>query len=75
FEIYDEKLFTHVVKAAFVQRRKMLKNSLKPLLSSLNSEAFGELEFFFSKRPEELKPEEFAHIANIIHENRKCLKN
>jgi 16S rRNA (adenine1518-N6/adenine1519-N6)-dimethyltransferase len=57
----DEQLFFKVVKLAFNQRRKMLRNSLK---------AFGSMEGFESvyltKRPEQLSVLEFVHLTNQV---------
>ena len=60
----DEKLFKHVVKQAFSQRRKMLRNTMKaffkdsPLLQ----------EDFFKQRPEQLSVEDFIQLTNRIAE-------
>jgi 16S rRNA (adenine1518-N6/adenine1519-N6)-dimethyltransferase len=58
----DEVKFKQVVKMAFNQRRKTLRNSLKPLLSD-------ELKVssIFSKRPEQLNVEEFVKLTNLIY--------
>lgn len=61
----DEKLFFRVVKAAFNQRRKMLRSSLK----SFNlSDALKE-EPFFTKRPEQLSVNEFIELTKKLAEN------
>jgi 16S rRNA (adenine1518-N6/adenine1519-N6)-dimethyltransferase len=61
----DEKLFFIVVKAAFNQRRKMLRSSLK----SFNlSDALKE-EPFFTKRPEQLSVNEFIELTKKLAEN------
>jgi 16S rRNA (adenine1518-N6/adenine1519-N6)-dimethyltransferase len=57
----DEKLFKLVVKTAFNQRRKTLRNSLKSLIPSANS-----LDAIFDKRPEQLAVSEFIYITKII---------
>lgn len=58
----DEKLFKTVVKTAFNQRRKTLRNSLKPLLGK-------DCEIYslpvFDKRPEQLSVEEFIELTNL----------
>jgi 16S rRNA (adenine1518-N6/adenine1519-N6)-dimethyltransferase len=41
----DEKLFKTVVKTAFNQRRKTLRNALKPLLSGLQTQLSDNQEF------------------------------
>ncbi len=67
----DEKLFRRVVKQAFSQRRKMLRNTLKIFFP--NAEAIL-LEPFFEKRPEQLSLEEFIELTKRI-ENIKQLPN
>lgn len=57
----NEKMFFRVVKMAFNQRRKTLRNSLKPLLQTVDKE-----KNIFNLRPEQLKPEDFEHICNLI---------
>ncbi len=57
----DEKLFFQVVKMAFNQRRKVLRNSLKTVLPDTIKE--NEM---FKLRPEQLRPEDFEHICNLI---------
>ena len=61
----DEKLFRRVVKASFNQRRKMLRNSLKPLIS--DSSLFGNK--IFNQRPEQLSLEQFIELTTLIEEN------
>ncbi len=58
----DEKLFFKVVKAAFNQRRKTLRNSLKtfPLSDTLRSSAI------FDLRPEQLSVEDFIQLTQRI---------
>lgn len=58
----DEKLFRHVVKTAFNQRRKMLRNTLKPFLPA---EQLME-DPFFQKRPEELGWEQYRDLTRMI---------
>lgn len=62
----DEDLFTRVVKTAFNQRRKTLRNSLKSIL--LNLDTSGS---FFQKRPEQLGVEEFIRITLLVEQYRK----
>lgn len=59
----DEYTFKKVVKTAFNQRRKMLSNSLKPLIQNKN--IAPEL---LKKRPEQLSVEEFILITKSISE-------
>ena len=56
--VQDEKLFFRVVKAAFGQRRKTLRNSLKPLIRpDLLSDPV------FDLRPERLSVENFVALT------------
>jgi len=57
----DEKAFIRVVKLAFNQRRKMLRNSLRSVLT----EELLPLEIF-NKRPEQLGVQEFISLTNMI---------
>lgn len=60
----DEALFKKVVKQAFGQRRKMLRNTMKTFLE--NSPLLeGD---FFKKRPEQLSVPEFIELTNLIRE-------
>ncbi len=63
----DERLFKTVVKTAFNQRRKQMRNSLKEfLVSGLESQVSGELETFLTKRPEQLSVEEFINLTKLL---------
>ena len=57
----DEKLFKRVVKTAFNQRRKTLRNSLKPLLSGLELP-----EKYSGERPEQCSVEDFILLTELI---------
>ena len=59
----DMKLFRKVVKQAFSQRRKMLRNTLKPFFPN-NPDVL--LDDYFMKRPEVLSVEEYATLTNKI---------
>lgn len=61
----DEKLFQKVVKAAFNQRRKTLRNSIKSAFI-LKNEDNG----LFSLRPEQLSVNQFIELTNWIEKNR-----
>jgi 16S rRNA (adenine1518-N6/adenine1519-N6)-dimethyltransferase len=63
----DEKLFKIVVKTAFNQRRKTMRNSLKSLLG-------GTLlpEKFSGERPEQCSVEDFIELTNLIEVNRSA---
>lgn len=61
----DEKLFVKVVKAAFSQRRKMLKNPLKSVFGG-----FGDAEHsFFTRRAETLSMSDFVELTNWVERN------
>jgi 16S rRNA (adenine1518-N6/adenine1519-N6)-dimethyltransferase len=60
----NEKLFRQVVKQAFSQRRKMLRNTMK---SYLDGDPILENEFF-KQRPEQLSLENFITLTNWIEE-------
>ncbi|MBU2527327.1 MAG: 16S rRNA (adenine(1518)-N(6)/adenine(1519)-N(6))-dimethyltransferase RsmA [Bacteroidetes bacterium] len=63
----DEMLFFKVVKTAFQQRRKTLRNSLKVFELDTNSTA----EKLFSERPERLGVVEFVALTHLIEHSRK----
>ena len=58
----DEKLFKTVVKTAFNQRRKTLRNALKPLLN----ESIDSSDPVFDLRAERLSVEDFVALTNLI---------
>ncbi|MDR0733318.1 MAG: 16S rRNA (adenine(1518)-N(6)/adenine(1519)-N(6))-dimethyltransferase RsmA [Dysgonamonadaceae bacterium] len=60
----DETLFKTVVKTAFNQRRKTLRNSLKSLLGANSDIAALPV---FNRRPEQLSVEEFVELTNILN--------
>lgn len=64
--VKDERLFFKIIRGAFNQRRKVLKNSLKNIVSA------QKLEIFFNKykidnriRAESLNLQQFAKLANL----------
>ena len=64
----DESLFIKVVKTSFNQRRKMLRNSISPLVpkdSSLLQDPIA------TKRPEQLSVQEFVSLTNRIEKEMK----
>lgn len=63
----DEKLFFQVVKIAFNQRRKTLRNSLKSFGLSDDLRA----EVIFDKRPEQLSVSDFIELTMKIEKERK----
>lgn len=62
----DEVLFKQVVKTTFNQRRKTLRNSIKPILGPdcplLSDDVFN-------RRPEQLSVAEFVELTNRVKEN------
>lgn len=58
----DEKLFVTVVKQAFNQRRKTMRNSLRSLIPAEMIE--NEI---FDKRPEQLSVAEFVELTNMLN--------
>jgi len=58
----DEILFKAVVKTAFNQRRKAIRNSIKPLLD-------GQIlpdSYLLGQRPEQLSVEEFVELTKLV---------
>jgi 16S rRNA (adenine1518-N6/adenine1519-N6)-dimethyltransferase len=58
----SEKLFYHIVKMAFGQRRKMLRNPLKPYFSAAQLQ-----DPLFTKRAENLTFEDYAALTFKMH--------
>ena len=66
----NEKLFKQVVKTTFNQRRKTLRNSIKPILGKecpLTEDAL------FNKRPEQLSVQEFINLTNSVEKALKTM--
>ena len=59
----NEKLFKTVVKTTFNRRRKMLRNSVKPIIGE-NTEILQHP--IFTKRPEQLSIAQFEEITNML---------
>ena len=59
----DEALFKTVVKTAFNQRRKILRNSLKTMLEKENPISALPV---FDRRPEQLSVEEFVELTKLV---------
>ena len=57
----DEKLFKRIVKTAFNQRRKMIRNSLKIFLNDKKTN-----HPLFTMRPEQLAVQDFIELTNIL---------
>jgi len=60
----DEKLFRSVVKMAFNQRRKTMRNSLGSMIHNDELKA----NVIFNKRPEQLSVAEFELVVRLIEE-------
>lgn len=59
----DEKQFFRIVKVAFNQRRKMLRNSLKQILQD-NADVNPH---FLTQRPEQLSVDDFIQLTRMIY--------
>lgn len=59
----NEQLFKQIVKTTFNQRRKTLRNSIKPILGKENPLLNDEL---FNKRPEQLSVQQFIDLTNRV---------
>ena len=57
----DEKLFKRIVKTAFNQRRKMIRNSLKIFLNDKKTN-----HPLFIMRPEQMAVQDFIELTNIL---------
>jgi 16S rRNA (adenine1518-N6/adenine1519-N6)-dimethyltransferase len=57
----NEEMFKKVIKTAFNQRRKTLRNSLKSILSGMDTSAP-----VFQKRPEQLGVEDFIKLTLLL---------
>ena len=64
-EMASEKSFYHIVKMAFGQRRKMLRNPLKPYFTTEQLE-----DPIFTKRAENLTYEDYAALTFKMHNNK-----
>ena len=73
----DERLFRRVVKTTFNQRRKTLRNNIRPLLSELDQQAQREgrpvrdhaaflSDPMFGLRPEQLSVQDFVGLTNNV---------
>lgn len=60
----NEELFVRVVKTSFNQRRKTMRNSLKPLLGT-----YSFSHKFLSLRPEQLSLEQFVELTNDLEQS------
>lgn len=64
--VADEAVFRRVVKAAFSQRRKTLRNSLKALLGSETEDVLMNVGIDPMRRAETLSLEEFARLSVAV---------
>ena len=76
FKVDDRKYYLDFVTAVFGQRRKKIRNSIirsKQLLGIEDIKEFiGKLPTeMLDKRPENLEPEELAHLANLLYRRRQ----
>lgn len=64
----DEDMFKNVVKTAFNQRRKTLRNSLKPIIAAANEKgrAVNTDNPVFDLRPERLSVEDFISLTKML---------
>lgn len=65
--VQDEDIFAKVVSAAFGQRRKTLRNTLRDFLAE---EDFANLYIDSGLRGESLSTGDFANVANYLHEKK-----
>ena len=61
----SEELFFKVVKTTFNQRRKTIRNSIKPVLSVPDSQHSS----LFRKRPEQLSVDDFISLTVFVEKN------
>jgi 16S rRNA (adenine1518-N6/adenine1519-N6)-dimethyltransferase len=59
----DEVLFKRVVKTTFNQRRKTIRNSIKPILQDIKID-----HPFLEKRPEQLSVAQFVELTRAVQE-------
>ena len=62
----DEDLFVRIVKTTFNQRRKMIRNSIKPIIQD-----DGLPHPYLEKRPEQLSLSEFVELTNSFSNSQK----
>ncbi len=79
----DERLFKQVVKTTFNQRRKTLRNSIRPVLADADNKLEQQANTpkdhskflaheFFNKRPEQLSVTEFIALTKSVEEETKA---
>ena len=73
YDIKDEKLFKNLIKAAFEQRRKTLRNAISAKFPNIPSEsilaAIAKIGKDEKVRGERLSTEDFVNLANILAES------
>lgn len=63
----DENLFRTIVKTAFNQRRKQMRNSLRTFVENRNTKVENDrLTHFLTQRPEQLSVDEFVELTNLL---------
>lgn len=73
----NEKLFKRIVKTTFNQRRKTLRNNIRPLLNEMNAQreqqGMAAIDYsdmladeLFNKRPEQLSVADFINLTNMV---------
>ncbi|MGC2167343.1 MAG: 16S rRNA (adenine(1518)-N(6)/adenine(1519)-N(6))-dimethyltransferase RsmA [Gallionella sp.] len=65
--VTDEIIFSRIVSAAFGQRRKTLRNTLR---NFLDEQDFVDLKIDSGMRGENLSTGDFANVANYLHEKK-----
>lgn len=63
----NEDLFVRIVKTAFNQRRKTLRNSIRSFTTSMDITAMESNAELLSLRPEQLGVEEFVRLAQAVN--------
>lgn len=71
----DEELFKQVVKAVFNQRRKMLRVSLRQIITGVPSDDIFFTHELMTKRPEQLSIEQFVQLTNMVSEKLSEIKS
>lgn len=64
----DERLFRTVVKTTFGQRRKTIRNSVKPLAGQRSETLMTSP--LMGMRPEQLSVEQFVELTNLVEQSR-----
>lgn len=64
YPIHDIDFFTRIVRQSFGQRRKMLRNTLKPFLSNITKQK--DLPVDLQQRPEALSVSDFVQLSNAL---------